>query len=262
MFSLLQRSSLPICLIQLAVFTFCALPAFAQDADERARTHFESGRLHFDEGNYEAALSEFTAAYERSHRDQLLFNLYLAEERLAHLDEAADLLERYLATDVVPAGERETLARRLEHLRGRLEDEETDPTPPPSPVAAPADHPLLVPGIVVLSVGAAGLVAFGILGGLALGEDARLAGACGADAGRTCSDADIGSLRDLSVGADVSLTIGLVAAATGAVLLIIDAVGSSSGTTDTALRVLPFGLATADGGGAGLSFSGSFGSAS
>lgn len=246
--------------LSLAVLTSLPSSAVAQDADERARTHFESGRLHFDEGNYEAALSEFSAAYDLSHRDQLLFNLYLVQERLGHLEEAAAHLERYLATDVVPDDERETLTRRLEHLRGRLADEDTPP-PTPTPATQP-EHPLLIPGIVTLGVGAAGLVVFGILGGLALGEDARLAEACGADAGRTCSDADVSGLRDLSVGADVSLTIGLVAAAAGAVLLIIDAVSSSSPSEDTALRVLPFGLASADGGGAGLWLSGRFGGAS
>lgn len=205
--------------------------AAQSDDDARARTHFESGRLHFDEGDYEQALSEFTSAYELSHRDGLLYNLYLANERLGHLAEAADRLEAYLATDVVPADERPTLERRLVHLRERVAAGATtvDDTPPP-PTPASNDHPLLVPGIVTLAAGGVGLILFGALGGAAMAEDSRLASTCGADAGRTCTDDDLGTLRGLSLGADISLTVGLVAAAVGAVLLVVDATSGSSET--------------------------------
>lgn len=239
---------------------FLALPAGAQapNDDERARTHFESGRLHFDEGDYEAALAEFQSAYELSGRDQLLFNLYLAYERLGRTREAADHLERYLATDLVPEGDRETLTRRLAHLRERTAaDEAPDPMPETAPGTEGDAHPLLVPGIAVLAAGGVGLALFGILGGLALAEDGALASRCGADAGRTCTDADVSGLRSLSIGADVSLAIGLAAAATGAVLLILDA--TSSPTPDaSALRVSPF-FAGSSG---GLVLAGSFGGAS
>jgi tetratricopeptide (TPR) repeat protein len=215
--------------------------------DEAARTHFASGRVHFDEGEYEAALREFTSAYELSHRDALLFNLYLAAERLAQLPAAIDYLERYLATDVVPADERPTLERRLENMRERVAATDASPTSPP--FVSPRVHPLLVPGIVVLGVGGAGLVVFGILGGLTLSEDSRLASTCGANAGRTCSDADVAGLRSMALGADVTLAIGLVAAATGAALLIVDAAtdGEQAPSAPSA-RLVPWGGPT----GAGL----------
>lgn len=216
--------------------------AHAQEAtpsadDESARTHFASGRVHFDEGEYEAALREFSSAYDLSHRDALLFNLYLAEERLGHLPEAIDYLERYLATDVVAAEERPTLERRLVNMRERVAADATAPAPPPE-----RQHPLVVPGAVVLGVGGAGLVVFGILGGLTLAEDSRLASSCGANAGRTCTDAEVSGLRSMALGADVTLAIGLVAAATGAALLIVDAVtnGDATESAPTA-RLMPWG---------------------
>lgn len=222
-----------------------AQDAAASDADARARTHFESGRLHFDEGDYEAALSEFTSAYELSHRDGLLFNLYLAHERLGHLVEAADHLERFLATDLVPAEERDTLTRRLAHLRERIaagatEIDESDEAPPPPTAPSSNEHPLLVPGIVTLVAGGVGLVLFAGLGGAALGEDSSLASRCGSGAGRTCTEADVSTLRALSLGADVSLGIGAAAAVAGAVLLIVDATSGGSASAEAHASVAPF----------------------
>lgn len=212
--------------LALVLFLLPAARVAAQtDDDARARTHFESGRLHFDEGDYEAALAEFTSAYELSHREALRFNLYLANERLGHLEDAADHLEAYLATDGVAEDERPTLERRLVHLRERIAaGATTADDAAPAPVApAERSHPLFVPGIVTLAAGGVGLALFAGLGGGAMAEDSRLASSCGADAGRTCTDADVSTLRSLSLGADVSLAIGLVAAATGAVLLAVDA---------------------------------------
>lgn len=236
----------------LALWTVLfASPALAQEPeptgnDEAARTHFASGRVHFDEGEYEAALREFQSAYDLSHRDALLFNLYLAEERLGHLAEATDYLQRYLASDVVPDDQRPTLERRLENMRERLAAQsEAQASPAPVPERS---HPLLVPGLVTLGIGAASLIAFAVVGGLALGEDGRLATTCGADAGRTCSDAEVSDLRSLSMGADIALSIGLVAAAVGGALLIVDLATDGEAAPQRTARLMPWGGPT----GAGL----------
>jgi len=83
-------------------------------------------------------------------------------------------------------------------------------------------------------VGAAALIGFGIAGGLALGEDSRLASSCGRNVGSFCTDSDVAGLRTLDATADVLLTIGLVAAAAGAVLLVIDLTSSHASTAPTA----------------------------
>lgn len=231
----------------VAVLATLAAPAIthAQTPDDAAaHTHFESGRLHFDEGDYDAALHEFQVAYEMSHREALRFNLYLVEERLSHLEEAATHLEAYLATDLVSADDRPTLERRLVNLRERIAAADasgasTTTTTTSATSASSSEHPLFVPGIVTLAAGGAGLIVFAILGGLALAEDGRLSSTCSPN----CARSDVDGLRTLTIGADVALSIGLVAAAAGAALLIVDAVSGSSSTSSAALHITPFASA-------------------
>lgn len=65
-------------------------------------------------------------------------------------------------------------------------------------------------GIVLTSAGGAGLVASGVLGGLALSA---------ASAAHARDDADADRARGLSIGADVALGVGIAAAVSGVVLL-------------------------------------------
>ncbi len=208
----------------LILLFLASMPAHAlaqDDADARARVHFDSARVHFDEGEYESARAEFQAAYDLSHRDALLYNLYLCEERLGHLAEATGFLERFLSTSEVPDDERPTLERRLGNLRERLSDTAmpVDSNPPevervPAPRRGDGDA-LFGAAIGTLAAGGAALVVTAILGGLAAAEDAQVGTRCGANAGRVCTDAELQTLADLSIGADVALTAGLVLAATG-----------------------------------------------
>ncbi|MEM9189445.1 MAG: tetratricopeptide repeat protein [Myxococcota bacterium] len=94
--------------------------------DEQAHIHFQSGRLHFERGDYEQALPEFQAAYELSPRPELLFNLYITQQNLGNLPEARDYLRDYLASDVVPEEERSTLSARLENLDRRTREAEAE----------------------------------------------------------------------------------------------------------------------------------------
>jgi tetratricopeptide (TPR) repeat protein len=94
----------------------------ADEGEQRARAHFEVGSERFDAGDYPAAAAEFRAAYELSGRPELLFNLYIAHERLGDLGPAAEYLERYL--DEGTPAERETALRtRLANLRERQQNE-------------------------------------------------------------------------------------------------------------------------------------------
>ena len=238
----LSRRHAPLAAL-FSLATLLAVPASAQEAadptaDERARTHFDSGRLHYEEGDYESALREFRSAYELSHRDALLYNLYLVEERLGHLEDAAAHLEQYLASGTATAEERGVLERRLANLRERIAARETEPEAPvAAPVAPEREHPLVIPGWIAVGVGGASLVTFGILGGLALSEDSSLASGCGSTG--TCTDDELSGLRGLILGADITLTIGVVAAAAGVTLLVIDAVTGGSERAPDRARIAP-----------------------
>ncbi len=69
----------------------------AQDDDGRA--HYERGVGLFDEGQHEAALAEFEAAYEVSGRRSILFNIGQIHARLGHAVESVAAFEDYLATE-------------------------------------------------------------------------------------------------------------------------------------------------------------------
>lgn len=186
-------------------------------ADEEARTHFESGRLHFDRGEYEQALVAFQAAHARSSRTGLLYNIYLSLERLARYGEAADRLEQFLEQDTERSEQHATLRERVTNLRARAA----------ATGSGSGMSGLGLAGIGVAGLGAASLVAFAVTGGLALGEDAEVAATCGRDGTRTCAEEDVAGLRTLMITADVLLAAGVVLAAAGATLLAIDLVGGS-----------------------------------
>src|SRR5690242_17296528 len=89
--------------------------------DEIARAHFKAGSGYFDNGDYEAAVREFERAYAMSPHPQLLYNLYMANERLADWSEAARCLQEYLRTVEEEVPNREALEARLANLKRRLE---------------------------------------------------------------------------------------------------------------------------------------------
>ncbi len=66
-------------------------------ADDEAHARFEAGRVALAAGRNEAALENFTAAYELSRRPELLYNIAIAADRLRRDDVALDAFERYLA---------------------------------------------------------------------------------------------------------------------------------------------------------------------
>ncbi|MBN8609286.1 MAG: tetratricopeptide repeat protein [Deltaproteobacteria bacterium] len=208
-----------------------AASARPSDLDDRARIHFQAGTDYFERGDYEGALRELQIAHEMSGRPALLYNIGACLERLGRLTEAADQLEAYVvATNPEDAA---AIRERALRLRARAEASSTtssagpsdDASQPPVVVdasdagvnavspAAPGRTPHLASWI-TLGVGGVALVTFGVLGGLALAEDASLADRCGT----SCSRGDVSSLEALSIAADVSLSVGLVLVAAGVVL--------------------------------------------
>jgi tetratricopeptide (TPR) repeat protein len=70
--------------------------AQAQEKDELARRHFESGAAYFAEAEYEDALKAFRKAYELSNRPEILLNIAVVDERMGRLNEAVEALNEYL----------------------------------------------------------------------------------------------------------------------------------------------------------------------
>ncbi|HJL16135.1 MAG TPA: PEGA domain-containing protein [Sandaracinaceae bacterium LLY-WYZ-13_1] len=116
-------------LVGLVGLTLCAAPRIAaaqpeptdearQEASERFRRALEL----FDEGNMEAALIEFEAAYERVPSWQVLYNIGACHRALGHPVEAVDAWDRYLSEggDEVPPERREEVAAALAQQRARI----------------------------------------------------------------------------------------------------------------------------------------------
>lgn len=233
-------------IVAVVCLTLTVSGARAQDTpdrDERARTHFDAGLLHYQEGAYDRALVEFRRSWELSQRPVLLINLATVKERLGMYTEAATDLREFLR--VTPdAEDRERLERRIENLE-RLEreragsegaaSERTEPTrevASPSEATPPApsgpDDGLLAGAIAGYAIAGAGAALMGIFGGLALGEESSLASGCGA-AG-TCSDAQVADANTFALVSDVGLGVALAGAATGTVLLVMALTGDRSGS--------------------------------
>jgi len=226
------------------------------DDDQRARQHYEAGEAYYQEGDYEGAVRELRRAYELSHRPQLFYNLYLAQERLGEFAEAAAHLEACLR-ETPGAADRELLERRLTNLRSRVEGaiapteeapeallplgdepQQTAAIVVPVPVDRGPDGGLVLAGVSALAVGGVGLVVLAVAGGVAAGENDRLAGSCGSRSTGHCRDAQVAGLRPFGTVARLGLGVGLAGVAAGTVLMIV-AMTSGGASERTGARVAP-----------------------
>jgi hypothetical protein len=88
-------------------------------AEEEARRLFEAGRAAFEAARYADAIAYFEAAYARSARPKLLYDIGVALERLGRRRDARAAYEAYL--DVLPDAENATEVRTRLDVLGRPE---------------------------------------------------------------------------------------------------------------------------------------------
>lgn len=116
----------------LGVFFSWTLPVQAEDAEVEAggdgdvrveaRGRFDRGVELFNLGDHEAALAEFTRAYELLPAYVVLFNIGQAQASLGDYPAAVAAYERFLSdgADAVDAEQRDRVERLLETLRSRI----------------------------------------------------------------------------------------------------------------------------------------------
>ncbi len=112
------------------------------DKEERARAHFEAGRVRYNLGDYPAAVREFADGYRLVPRPQFLVNLGQAYRRLGQLERAREMYNRFLAD--TPAGDRSR--PQVKVLIAEIERELARTVPPPPseklpPEPAPDEAP-------------------------------------------------------------------------------------------------------------------------
>jgi hypothetical protein len=98
-----------------------AKPAKTEDLDE-ARTRFQRGVDLYKEGSYDAALAEFTKAYELAPNYRVLFNLAQVQSERHDYVAAVKFFEKYLSQGGadIPPDRRDQVAKELSALRGRV----------------------------------------------------------------------------------------------------------------------------------------------
>lgn len=243
-----------------------------------ARHSFEVATLAFENGDYEGAALEFTAAYEITHHPDLLFNIYLAQERAGRLAEARTALEAYLAQGDPAPEQSSILQRRLGRLEARIAAEEASPDVALAPGPAMPDEAQMLAMLrdaaqtltapaarvdvgpswaavgTLIAAGALGL-SFGIFAALSEVEDQALASRCGRDAGGFCTARDVETLSIYNAVADASWIGALTLAVAGTVFAFaLPQEQADAPSAAAALRFAPWASASS----AGLATAGSF----
>jgi tetratricopeptide (TPR) repeat protein len=110
------------------------LPAPAHADERSARAHFDEAESLYAEGDFEAALAEYQAAFAAAPLPAIMFDIAQCQRNLDHHSEAIFAFRRYLALDP-DAPNREAvlkLVSELEHKRDRQAALRPPAAPPPA----------------------------------------------------------------------------------------------------------------------------------
>lgn len=237
----------------LAVATSGSAHAMQLTPSQKAemKLHYEKATRAYDVQKYSEAVEEYQKAYEIGGDPAMLYNVAQSYRLADQLTEALRFYRRYLQRSP-NARNREDVERKITDLEKTVEERRKAaavvtppvvtpppavPTPPPPtevPVNDEGSDGLRVAGIVVASVGAAGLIAAAVTGKLAAdkGEDLTEASMKG-----RVFDPDLESSgKTLNTVAIVSAIAGGAAVVTGAILLIVSASGGSGAPSSSGER--------------------------
>lgn len=242
----------------LAAGPAIAVAQGSEAEDAAARAHFEAGTHALDTGEYARASTEFRAAYAATHRPELLYDIYLAEERGGNVAAAVEALEGYLRDGSPEQDRRDSLTARLANLRARLAEQRAadaeaalaaeragSSTPTPTGTSDQGGGGGVNPaGIGVLIAAGVLLVSFAVFGGLSEAEHSSLATRC---ATVTCTESDVGALRFYNGIADASWITASIAGVTGLLLLFLLPPDRPATTTPSSARLVPWATPTSGG---------------
>lgn len=212
-------------------------PSAPSEDVERARELALNGRALFRDGNYDAAIAAFEAAFGLVRDPNLLYNISIAQERAGRYTEAADALDRYRV--YAAADERESLQAKAAELRAKAAtkarpepeaqaaDASSEAVDGPQPEvtggpseAAPTRPPLFGPGAWALAGGAAVGLGMGIgFGVSAAGHTDRAESLCRGELCPVNAEASLGRAKGQALIADISFAAGGLAAVGLAVVL-------------------------------------------
>jgi hypothetical protein len=221
----------------------------AEDATGWSRTLFKQGEALANGGRWKEACPFFQAAHELHATGGTALRAADCYEKITSYERARGMYRwvvDHASSDALP--ERVKLAAgRVEALDKQLRAEASPPPAAPTSPPPPPAPPSRVPSIIAFSIGGAGAVLGGVLGGVALAQ----AGGVKADASvrcpdKACSDPDLASRKSSAVTsawvANVGIGVAVVGAAVGTVLLFVRTDKAKS-TSASVIRALgPGGL--------------------
>ena len=221
----------------------------AQETDlsmEMAKRHFKNGKDYYNVGDYKAAMDEFRKGYKLEEKPAFLFNIGRCLEGLSKHKLAIETFQSYLVMSP-KARNRHAVELRIKNIRRRIaEQNKPKPKPKPKPGPTPKPEPVPKPEPIPEKKGSMGTAK--IIGWTAIGLGAL--GAVGAGVFGALMSKSVGEYEDLYADAAnnhalyanvkptldtyldradryqalmfVSLGVGVAAAVTGTVLLILN----------------------------------------
>jgi tetratricopeptide (TPR) repeat protein len=141
-------------MLRLSLITACAWLisvaasgiARADDADTKARAHYQIGRTAFVQGDYDRAIREFEIGYRNKPMPGFIYNIAQAAELAGQSQKALEHYQLYL--ELRPnAPERDDARQHIEALQRKLgaASKPDEPGPAVAPVAPAHDEPTLAP---------------------------------------------------------------------------------------------------------------------
>ena len=225
---------------------------------DEMKLHYDKATRAYDVQKYDEAVIEYQKAYEIGGVPAMLFNVAQSYRLANQLEEALRFYRRYLQRSP-NARNREDVERKIAELEKTVEERRKAAeaaaaraaplaprpvTPATQPVAVMRDEGMgatRVAGIVVASVGAAGLITAAITGKLASNKASELQDAAGMSGatfnGGLASKESNG--KTLNTVAIVSVIAGGAAVITGALMIVLSGGSSSSSETTRQSMLTP-----------------------
>jgi tetratricopeptide (TPR) repeat protein len=217
------------------------VPASGQGDDMAlAREAYSRGQSLFDAEEYEAALAAFGESLDAFPHSRTIFNIALCHEKLGDVAAAVAMYQRYVDWPAEVPNRDEVRAKVAELKRLLPPEPEPDPEPPGEIAAGPGPSPpppverepgpdLRLPGWVAIGAGAAGLVAGGVLLGLAQKRASEIDGIEGVPYEPATHDALQREGRRSEVAGWIAGGAGIAAVAAGVAMLLFSPSGSTDG---------------------------------
>jgi tetratricopeptide (TPR) repeat protein len=223
------------------------------DAEAQALVLAERSKVAFDEQRYEDAIRLIEEAYRLKPEPVLLYNLGRAYQENGQFEQAIVTFERYLAIAGEELQDRAAIEERIAMLRSKLEQQKQREAKPPPAKPAPRPQPAKRAPVppdtevspfpwVIAGVGAAGMIAGAVMGGVALSRNAGATSAGSQVEGQSERE----GAEQLALGSTLALSIGGAILAGGAVWGIVDVVAAGPADDAAAHRTwIRVGLASA-----------------